>query len=72
MNNWLYYTCLHTHTQDGNTALLWAAMKGHLDTIKELAKAGAVHLKNEVSVYTLPVHVAGLTYSIIMIAKLKA
>ena len=51
--------------QDKDTALYWAASKGRLDTIKELTKAGAAHLKNKVSVYTLPVHVAGLTYSII-------
>ena len=47
-------------------------MKGHLDTIEELAKVRVAHLKNKVSVCTLPVHVAGLTYSIIMLAELKA
>ena len=47
----------------------WAAMKEHFDTIKELSKAGAAHLENKVSVDTLLVHIAGLTYCI-MIAEL--
>ena len=45
------YTCLYTHTQDGDTPLHWAAMKGHLDTVKELVKAGAGLLRNKVSVH---------------------
>ena len=37
-------------TQDGDTALHWAAMKGHLDTVKQLVKDGARLLRNKVSI----------------------
>ena len=47
------YKCLYTHTQDEDTPLHCAAMKGHLDTVKELVKAGARLLRNKVSVHII-------------------
>ena len=42
-----YYTCLSS--QDGNSALMWAAREGETDVVVKLIKAGAkLNLQNKV------------------------
>ena len=45
------YSSLDTQTQDNNTALYWASLKGHLATVQKLIEAGATFVKNKVSVH---------------------
>ena len=45
-----YYTCA-VITQDGYSALIWAAIKGHTEVVVELVKAKAnLDLQNKVCV----------------------
>ena len=51
--NYVYTSCncLYTHTQDDDTALHWAALKGQLSTTRELVQAKAPYRSNKVSVH---------------------
>ena len=52
-------------TQDGRSALMWAAMKGKTEVVVELVKAGAnVDMQNEVYVY---VNTCTFTYSMYLV-----
>ena len=47
----------HCVPQDGGTALMWASVMGHTDTVRALLSAGAqADLQDEVSIVFVPYH----------------